>query len=258
MTHDELDDLCEQFEDSWDASNTGFEAIRSFVSGLPNGTQSSNQLMMSLAQTDMEMSWVTWDKELHNLVDSTQPEVLLEKFDRLPRARNYFELFDSSPPSVQHLNQLVRIEADCRTLFGDCMSDAYYQHSYGVGFNHISRSSPRSVNCRFFEATSLSDFKLPLRGRCVLGRQRTSDLQSRSLEELSKGIRIVIAGRQESEISREQLACQLISNKIAVVKNLSSVNPLLFGSGKQLACFEAVVLKFPFTIELPRRLLTFA
>ena len=264
MTDDELDGICEQFEDAWDPSRSGPSEIRNFVSQLGHGLQAQSRLLISLAQIDIELSWITWEKYLQSNERPLDPALLQGKFESLPRASHYFELFKDDLEFQTNIRQLILAEANCRSLFGDSASDLYYSTHYGVELNSVQSICRRQLKCIFQESVGRSDAVFKLHGRCTIGRQRSTDAESVFAEESPEGMRIVIAEHGKRGISREQMALQLISPRYAIVTNMSQSVPLRLGIGEQpvykeleLEYLEAMVAPFPFVANLQIRLLKF-
>ena len=221
------------------------------------GQQIALELLSELIQIDIDRTWMGWNKAVPKLAEEASASEILDAFQRLPRLELYFDQCLTDLPPTQ-FGELANREFRARNSWGDAIGPAHYEHEFGLVVSANRHQEPCLIRC---DLDGSSHFRMseafPLRGRTILGRQRSRDTKSYMLEELSAGNRIVIAGRAESKISREQLAVQALTPSYALVSNLSSVNPVVMSSGCLVETNTSEIAEFPFSIRLPGRRLHF-
>lgn len=236
----------------------GTESIREFLSLFADGASSDIWLICELIEIDLQLSWMLWDKSLESRAEVVNAEVLEAEFQQIPRLSNYKSLLDAQPANKKLWEKIAGCELEARYAWGDAIGPLWYQEQFGIQLRADAYYEPNLIHCKLERsAIDVSIASFPLRGRSIIGRQRSGDHCDFFSEELSTGNRIVIAGRRESKISREQLAVQLLSRKHVLVTNLSELNPVVLVASSSLEPRKSKVLKFDFSIRLPGRCLYF-
>ncbi|MDX1930539.1 MAG: hypothetical protein SFV81_28705 [Pirellulaceae bacterium] len=251
IANSEIDDLCERFDSEWSRESCDSAAIVRFLS--QNGcTQLTNsQLLSELIKVSIERSWMAWNKHLPSIAEHLASSEVLAEFLKIPRLDSFRSLFASAADFESSLHDLVMCELLCRDLWGDAIGVSHYI-DLGVNLTFRPSGKHRKVRIVFDSQTKQATNVFSLRGCTYMGRQRSTDAQDCFCTELKDGNRIVIAGWTEAEVSRNQLAIQLLNPGYAVVTNLSQVNPMQVYD-KVLQPKENMISSFPFAIQLPGR-----
>ena len=242
---------------NWLDTACGPDSIRNILKNAGHWPTDCTELLSELIQIDIDRIWMSWNKILPKLAEKASASEILEAFQLLPRLENYFDQCLPGMSPIQ-FGELANREFRARTSWGDAIGPAHYEQDFGLVVSAKPHQTPCLVRC---DVDGSSHFQMneafPLRGRTILGRQRSRDTGSYLLEELPAGNRIVIAGRVESKISREQLAVQALTPSYALISNLSSINPVVMSSGCLVETNTSKIAEFPFLIQLPGRRLHF-
>jgi len=253
----EHEEICDTFERGWTPQNRGPAEIQGFLD--KNLAKPFNAALVSdLIQIDLERSWMTWESDLSQSHANVGSEEILKRFADLPRLMDYRRLFGDVRLSEPHFSQLVQIEYELRNQCGDMIGPAYYQHFFGVNVSDDWGPVLRRVHCNGSEAwcRTLAG-GIPLRGRNVLGRRRSTDGPDLDFESKPEGNRIVVAPRSESRVSRIQASVQMLSLNVACLSNDGSLNAIAISDGAPLKPGELRIIAFPFWLRLPNLMLNF-
>jgi hypothetical protein len=259
VTYD-IDSLCEEYEEFRSVDNIGPESIWRFLDRANPNAARDTALLTELVQIDIQLNWMSWDKSLSAISETSSSVTLLGLFLKIPRLRDYINAFPClTENGAGCLLILARCELESRSRWGDSIGCAYYLQNYGVLLEADFHVSPKLVKC-MFDGSSIGR-SIPcfvLRGRTVLGRQRTRDASDSFCEELVEGNRIVVANKHDTYVSREQLAVQLLNSTHAIVTNLSAANSIIIANVGTVQPNQSVVVKFEFVVRLPNRRLHFS
>ncbi len=265
--HDEFNTLCDRFESIWNFETSGAASIRQFLEtcagGLLPDSDELSRLVSELVQIDIERWWMSWQQKVESSVAQATPAEILELFNQRATLENYLELLPHAPSNTAFWQKLAECEVNARDRWGDKISGAYFKHRFGVtllaGLGERTLSSYPS-NPKIFairdgvhRASENSASRLPVCGLTLFGRQQPFDAADWMVQELAHGNRIVIAGREESTISREQLSLQLLTPDFAILTNLSKVNPFIILPNRILATGQSVFVRFPTAVKLTGR-----
>lgn len=255
-----IDQLSEAYEEYRTPDRMGPLSILQFLQEQGNVADPSPRLISDLIQIDIQLNWMAWEKRLPEIVESSNPADLRNRFLQIPRLENYLDV----PPwsgcwrNRRAFEAIARCEMESRNSWGDAIGPSYYAAKHGLRLPPDPHHSPNVVFCYFDGSSDGKEvFKFEFRGRTIIGRQRSVDLKQLFCDELPDGNRIVIAGRLELKISREQLLIELLSKRYAIVTNLSSINPLVTVGSGVLGPQCSEVLRIPFGLRLPNRRLSF-
>jgi hypothetical protein len=259
VTYD-IDLLCEEYEEFRSVGNVGPESIRCFLDRTHPHAAQDTTLLKELTQIDIQLNWMSWDKSLSAISEASSSTRLLELFMQIPRLRDYIQAFSSlAENGTGCILPLARCELEARSRWGDAIGCAYYLENYGILLEADFPGIPKLVKC-MFDGSSIGR-SIPcfvLRGRTVLGRQRSRDASDSFCEELIDGNRIVIANKHDTSVSREQLAVQILNSTHAIVTNLSAGNSILIANAGMVQPKQSTVVRFDFVVRLPNRRLHFS
>ncbi|MCU0720560.1 MAG: hypothetical protein MUC83_12700 [Pirellula sp.] len=259
VTYD-IDSVCEEYEEFRGANNVGPDSVRIFLDRIYPNAAHDISLLTELIQIDIQLNWMSWDKSLSAITDSSSSVSVLGQFLQIPRLRNYIQSFPClAEIGSECLPLLARCELASRGRWGDSIGCAYYLENYGILLEADKQTFPKLVKC-MFDGSSIGK-GIPcfeLRGRTLLGRQRSRDASDSFCEELADGNRIVVANKYDTYISREQLAVQILNSTHAIITNLSSGNSILIANFGTVEPNQSVVIKFDFAVRLPNRRLHFS
>ena len=252
-----LDAICEQYEAFRTSLRCGPGSIEEFLGSIEIAQESLPLLVSELAQIDIQLNWMTWDKQLEKRVKERSCQEIETEFLRIPKFSDYASLVGGAFDS-QAISDMAKCEMEARNSWGDAIGPQHYAKS-GIQLATDHHHHPNSLN--YIVDGSIvgqNATKFVLRGKTVIGRQRSTDASDLFCEELADGNRIVIANRLEDIISREQLTIQLLSPKFALVTNPSAANSILVANRGQIEPNGSTMLKFDFTIHLPGRRMRFS
>ncbi len=236
----------------------GPQSIREFLLHHQVDVATRELLVSDLIEIDLQLSWMQWDKSIGNRIESTSAEVIDTEFEQIPRLDSYASLLGVPPENTQTWRRIAKCEMDARYAWGDAIGPPWYKSQYGIGFQSDSLFEPNVVQCKWENTeAAVSNARYALRGRSIIGRQRSCDRYSSFSEELPTGNRIVVADLRDPKISREQLAVKLLNRKCALVRNLSELNPVMIVANGLLEPQQSQIVKFDFSIRLPGRRLYF-
>lgn len=259
VTYD-VDLLCEEYEEFRNIDNVGPESIRRFFERTHSQAAHDMVLLKELIQIDIQLNWMSWDKSLSAVSEASPSIRLLELFMQIPRLRDYIQAFPSlAENGTGSILPLARCELEARSRWGDAIGCAYYLENYGLLLDAEFPGTPKLVKC-MLDGSSIGRC-IPcfvLRGRTVLGRQRSRDASDSFCEELVDGNRIVIANKHDTSVSREQLAVQILNSTHAIVTNLSAGNSILIANMGMVQPHQSIVVRFDFVVRLPNRRLHFS
>jgi len=254
----QIDAFSEQFEEHRAQGNSGPESIKQFLQSVGVCAANCSPLLCELIQIDAQYSWMAWEKLLSRNFDQLNVKDVLDQFEKLPRFESYLPLVIDSADASQILPALAEREAKDRDEWGDAIGCVYFALKHGLQIPANRQHAPNLLRCDLDGSThghSSAGFRL--RGRTLVGRQRSTDNEESFCEQLMDGNRIVVANRFEAKISREQLAVQLLTPAHAAITNLSAINPVVLAAGDVIAPGESMLVKFPFVVRLPGRRLLF-
>ncbi|MCC6511793.1 MAG: hypothetical protein IT423_22015 [Pirellulaceae bacterium] len=246
--------LSGRFLADWHADASGPAGIAQFCQR--NGLSSTQQptLVFQLICIDLEKNWSTWSEKVQLRMHSVQrADELLDMWKQLPRFQSYAPLFAGPDEIAPFWSELAGHECYCRDRWGDAVGPPYYQHHFQIKTSEYLRRTRRLMRCELESNEEFSQVLFPLRGCNEVGRQRTRDDEGYFHEPKPDGNRIVVANRLEADISRDQLAIQLLSPMVAVIINRSQVNSIRVSPDKVLPIDGRTAVTFPFTIQLPGR-----
>ncbi len=255
LSSDEIDEACERFESEWTQANSGVRGITAFLKANGIADRPDRQILIELIKIDCERNWMVWDETLPSMIESLSAVEIMSSFLKIPRVENYRELFREALDYTQSLTELAESEAQCRGQWGDAVGRKHYEQLPAV-IAEQEIPKVRKMRCDFEDRTNNGSLTFPLRGRTVVGRQRSSDDVECCFFEGHSENRVVIANRMEAEISRTQMSIQLLNPAFALVTNLSQTNPLQL-CNRLLDSSNAAVIAFPFYVSLPGRRLYF-
>lgn len=256
ITPAEIDELSQQFEEFRSSDRNGPQAINGFLSGIDEGTRSDPGLVTELVQIDIQLNWMTWDKNIVELVGHTDLNVIRSRFNSIPRLDDYVMLRMGQAGSAEFcaFQSAAQCEMEARNSWGDAIGLFYYNSKYGLELAPDRHHRPNRLICSIDGSSLGRDSpNFSLRGRTVIGRQRQRDPQELFLEQLTEGNRIIIASKLDNRISREQLVVELLNCQYAIVTNLSSQNAVVIANTGTLEPTRSAVLPFDFSIRLPGR-----
>jgi hypothetical protein len=255
LTLEDFDAFEELFENRWNPNTFGADSVLSFLQETVHPDDASgenyNCLISSLVQIDIGRWWMHWEKKANSAVQlATAAEDLLEQFSQRATLEKYLQLLPAIEDN-EFWRELIEFEVTTRHQWGDQIGACYFNSRFGTQFNDPKRTPEIVLRCDLAEASvGHASPKFPLRGCTLIGRQRSFDACTSLVEHKIDGNRIVIAARDELEISREQLTIQLLCPSVAVVQNTSQKNAILLSPNRLLNCQERAVVKLPFTVQL--------
>jgi hypothetical protein len=255
-----IDQLVELYEGQFRTpSKCGPQSIREFRNHYLREIPSAELIVSELIEVDLQLSWMQWDKHLANRPESISADEVAAEFARIPRLEDYAFLVGSPPANTEPWRTIAKCEMEARYAWGDAIGPVWYMSQFGIQLKADDYFEPSFVHCKS-EGSDIasSSPRFLLRGRTIIGRQRSRDQCSCFSEELPTGNRIVVASHRDPKISREQLAVQLLNPQYALVTNLSNLNPVMLVSFGLLEPRQSQVVKFDFSIRLPGRRLYFA
>lgn len=253
LSSDHNDQIIEDFERGWNPESSGSAHVFTFVTRLGCDPSERCDLVTDLIQIDIERAWQWWCKMTMSWFNGRSAREVKEQFLRLPRLEAYVQHFPFLRHDQELLSHTCRFESEVRATFGDAIGPMHYQEQFGVVVPPFEGPTVRRIAfIRRNAPRTKSDPMIVLYGYTVMGRQRSNESCSYSIEPRAAGGRVVIADRNENRISREHLAIQLVSPHLAVIENLSKVNAMpLISAAILLEPQESISLKFPITIQLP-------
>lgn len=250
-------DACESYRSQWQHDAGGPAGIAQYFGGVSKVADVDQHALAELIQVDIELAWSHWSTNAEELVrHSITPDDLLELWKQLPWFQLYAVLFRNPDDMMPYWARLANAEANCRDRFGDAIGSQYYQHNFEVETVNLVRRPRRLLRCDFERNEEYSQVLYPLRGRSEIGRQRSRDKEPYFCENLPNGNRIVVASRNESEVSREQLTLQLMTPTVAIITNQSQVNSIRLSPDNVLRPGAKACAIFPFTVQIPGRRLS--
>jgi hypothetical protein len=260
FSHPSIDLICERFEEFRSSSVSGPLCIQGFLDECAIDLTSFSGLLPELIQIDIQLGWMRWSKQLADLVTQTNAAEIRNMFQRIPRLHDYAPLFEKSVlTNPQDWITIARNEMESRNSWGDAIGPIYYREKCSIELSRDSMYHPNLMTCYSDDSSDgRSAPRFELRGKTIIGRQRSTDPQSLFCNEFAEGNRIVIADRQDALVGREQLSVELLSPSFAIVSNLSSKNAVLVDHVGQLGPGNCLVLPFGFTIRLPGKRLRFS
>ena len=249
----QIEILCETFLRSWE-TRSGISGINRFLSDHAEVNDSDRRLLLSLIQIDLEGFWSKWARFAEKQLREPKPiETLQDHWKAMPRFQHYAALFDSPEEAARYWRDMANFESYCRDRWGDAVGPSYYKHYFSVATDDYHRRTRRHLRCEFESNEDFSQMLFPLRGTSEVGRQRSKDQDAYFCEINPDGNRIVVAGRQEAEVSREQLSVQLLTPEVTILTNRSGVNSIRVAPDMLLAPGERTLSTFPFTVQVPGR-----
>lgn len=252
------DDPCDEYSSQWQQSTSGPDGIAEYFGGTEKLSSVDRKSLSEVIRADIERTWEHWATSIEDQVQrNVDPDLLLKQWQQLPWFQSYAGLFTGPEEMARFWAQLANIEAACRDRWGDAIGSPYYLHHCKVNTVGFARRTRRLLRCDFENNDEYTQLLFPLRGRNEIGRQRSKDVEPYFCESLPSGNRIVVANRCESEVSREQLALQLLTPAVAVVTNQSQVNSIRLSPDCILAPGAKACACFPFTVQIPGRRLSF-
>ena len=223
--------------------------MHDYLSELPSHLVQNSELLFELCRSAIEISWMRWPARLSQSISNAGVEEILERFNNLPRASDFFSLFTEE--AFAEKAELTACEFQSRSAFGDHIPAEQYAGEYADIRSTPPLGDPRLVTGGSFHLRS------NLHGFCTFGRQRSSDPDERVYEKKTWGRRIIVAPRSENRVSRNQMTLQLLSPDFAILHNVSQTNDLFVSPDIRIALGEKKIMKFPFEINLPHQTLLF-
>ncbi len=260
-----LDELLDRFEFQWEFELSGAEGIRAFISAigidlpekpLPSETPQLISFISDLVEIDMDRWWMYWNKSLQKLVkENTSAAEICKLFSRHASLEKYLGLLPAYSDAREVWQNLIDFEIQTRARSGDQIGTCYLSNRLDIERSVFDVPSNVELCLDRRDRHREPMFLFPLRGCTLVGRQRSFDDSPCFFQELPEVNRIVIAGRAEAEVSREQLTVQLLSPEYAVISNVSQTNPIAIGSVRRLAPTESTVVPLPVSISVANRIL---
>lgn len=247
MTPEWLDELCEEYEDSWKRTEVELiSRIRQFLEprALPQERQS--HAFKAIAEIDVERDWLWWRKWLNREAGDRPVPALLAEFSRNTRIEHCCEAAKHFGVAPTMLSQLSLIECRARAAWGD--NPHRNEYAQLEDFVEEWPAARHRATLRHAQASQSRD--VPLHGLTEFGRQRSSELTGQSCTFGPPANRISIADRDDARFSRQQFLVQILSPEYALVTNLSQIHTLLFTDGRQLRHQHPAAILFPFQIQL--------
>ncbi len=255
-----IEELSERYERFRNASRKGPSSIDDFLVANHVG-HADPRLISELVQIDIQLNWMSWDKQLANLVGRASPEQIHHSLESIPKLHDYKQLVQGQPGTADFsaFQAAAQCEMEARNSWGDAVGLFYYSSKYRLELAADRYHRPICLTYAI-DGTSLGRDtpKFELRGRTVIGRQRRKDPLSLFCEQLPLGNRIVVANHADNKISREQLTVQLLNRRYAVVSNLSTLNPVIIANIGTLGSNQSIIMPFDFSVRLPCRRLHFS
>lgn len=274
-----MDSLAEKFDDHWEPHAKGSDFLSAFLdrtvwrtggakpASEDHPADEDAELLADLIGIDIERSWQWWKKEVQRTWEAGRaartlpkptvvPELLM-RFAELPGMEDYDQLTQSFSLSRDTRRKIAQSECDARYHYGDSIGPPYFASRFGLEVEPPTDYSVVLVSRTLLPTEAEPDPRdYFLRGRSILGRQRSVDPTPRVCEERTLGNRLAIAPRWENIISREHLAIQLLSPDYAILTNISSKNNVeILGTDTEvrrrvLKPTESLLLDFPFVTEI--------
>lgn len=244
MIHKWLDELCEEYEHTWNRGDSGILGrLRGFLETKEPSRDRQIEAFQAVAEIDVERDWQWWRKWMKREVDSRPESELLFEFARNTRIQQIQEAAAHFGVKDDCLGELIDTEYRARKAWGD--------HPHLNEYANLARppfSEPGSrhrVILRFLRDAEIRDFALY--GLTEFGRQRTNEPTAAERQILPN--RIEIAGRTDARFSRRQVQIQILSPEYVHVTNLSGPHSLVLGNDVTLLQQQSAVVAFPFRIR---------
>jgi hypothetical protein len=256
LAKSEIDELCENYEDFRTPDNCGPGSIHKFLENMNLQHSVQPFLMSELIQIDIQLNWMSWDKNLARLLENSEVSKVLQALLKIPRMTDYI-WFDLQHPSILEHDVLLKMaecEMESREQWGDAIGATYYKSKFGILLPRDPHCPIVNLACRSDETSRFREVaSFSVRGMTVFGRQRSTDPDELLEEESAEGNRIIVACKTDATISREQLAVQVLSRRYAIVTNLSNVNAVDVEGVGPLQPANSIVVAFDFSVRLPSK-----
>lgn len=249
----DFDSICEHYESIRSSGYHGPDAINAFLQQFYPSMSSERKLIGELAQIDLQLSWMNWDKRLKSKVETEAIDVVLSDFNRLPTLDSYLKLVPTDTPEVREiLRDIAKCEMESRATWGDSIGPAHFVSKYELELTPMKRSRNHFVIVHpEVPRPNVASARFEIRGRSVIGRQRTSDTSDLFCEQRSDGNRIVVADLQQAFVSREQISLLLLNPRFALLTNIGSKSPVLIAGYGKVNPGDSMILSFDFIVRLP-------
>ena len=220
----------------------------------------------------------TWKEYVERFSPSASPDLLLSYLKSRPQLEDFLKAVGWSVAILNDHSSLALTDLQERLCRGEGGTAKEYQHRFGVSIRQPEFNCFVTIQDLDNSAFSAGQ-SFPAYGSFVVGRQRKHNAEADPIcfLEYPSGNRLVIAGRhQAAQCSREQLLICLLTPHHVYVKNISDVISVKLQAAQErsaenageeypsellpqrmaaLACGETVVLRTPFSIVLPTKIL---
>ena len=256
------------------------EALANLIRSIPGNPPPT--FVADAIATSIGLMMASWEKFVSDFSSKLPAEQLLNLLANRPKLERFLEALNLPQTFIQQNPSLARSEMEERVLRGEGCSATEYSMRFGVQLRNPHFRIAAVV-------TDVADLALskcqpiPIYGRVMVGRQRKHNAEPPpvSFVEGTEYHRLIIAQMDQSgQCSREQLTIAPLSPNYVFLKNHSSVIPseivipkvvpdFVFGSADSLpeACpppevrrlmgEETAVVRIPFSLKLPRKILRF-
>lgn len=244
MVNNWLDELCEEYEQTWNRGDSGILGrIRGFLETKEPSRDRQIEAFQAIAEVDVERDWQWWRKWLKREVDSRPESELLFEFARNTRIQQIQEAAAHFGLKDDCLGELIDTEYRARKAWGDHPHLNEYANLNWPPFS--APAARHRVTLRFLRDAEVRD--VALYGLAEFGRQRTNEPTLTESQNLPN--RIEIADRLDARFSRRQFQIQILSPEYVHVTNLSGQYPLVFGGDITLLQRQSTIVAFPFRIR---------
>jgi|694.fasta_scaffold00597_32 hypothetical protein len=222
----------------------------------------------------------TWKEYVERFSSSASPDLLVSYLRSRPQLEDFLKAVGWSVATLNDHSSLALTDLQERLCRGEGGTAKEYQHRFGIAIRQPEFNCFVTIQDLDNGAFSVGQ-SFPVYGSFVVGRQRKHNGEPDPIcfLEYPTGNRLVIAGRhQAAQCSREQLLICLLTPQHVYVKNISDVISVKLQiapestTGKDveehpsellpqrvqmtpLGCGETVVLRTPFSIVLPTKIL---
>lgn len=270
LTEDDIDEICELFEEVWCVDHSGPKGIAAFLTQEVVEQPTDPTLLCSLAEMDMERSWMAWGKRIDAFDPSDNIQSvpssasapspshgILASLKSMVTFKDYESLFSDPQTFLAAQTDLARCESRCREQWGDAVGPIHYRHHFDIEVGLNTDFHTLEVKIEMDEQRGSSVAMIPLRGCNHFGRRRSFDTTDHGFEETPDGHRIIVGGFREATISRKYFSVQLLNSSRCLVRNECPINQLRVMGEKDLGYQDEWLVAHPFSIRLPGRTLRF-